>query len=224
MFFSWTLLFIIIFFGLILVGILEIIRFHVPAVKRFDLTFTFLAGIATFLICGDLYLSITSNARIEENRIVYNSIDNIQKSFLDPQRELLAQYPEGFFLYASMNPEIDFSADKPKNFDAAKRKQIEVYCALRIFQSIEDFLATEHYNVIDKYVWINSFLMWMQSSILQEHWKILSFNFSARARQVTENLIKSSNGLKELRKQKGKLEATDYDEVSKKFEIPAGKN
>lgn len=218
---SWTLVLFIIFFVVLLTGLIEIIRFHVPAVKRFDLTFTFLAGIATFLISGDLYLTITSNARSEENKIAYNSVDNIQKNFLDPQRELLAYYPEGFFLYASMNPDIDFSHEKPHTFDAARRKQVELYFAIRIFQSIEDFLATAPYNVVDQYVWINSFLMWMQSPILQSYWPIVSFNYSARAREVTEKLIKNAHELSALRKQKGTLEPADYDAVSKKFDIPA---
>jgi len=91
---------------------------------------------------------------------------------------------------------------------------------MRIFQSIEDFLATERYNVVDQYVWINSFLMWMQSPILQNYWPILSFNYSARAREVTEKLIRNAQDLSALRKQKGKLEAADYDAVSKKFDIP----
>jgi len=219
MFFSWTLVLFVIFFGILFTGVIEILRFHVPAIKRFDLVFTFLAGIATFLICGDLYLSVTSDARIEENRITYNSLDNVQKNFLDPQRELLAHYPESYFLYASMNPDFDFTHEKPRMFDAAKRGQVELYAAMRIFQSIEDFIVTAHYNVIDQYVWINGFLMWLQSPILQSYWPILSSNYSSNAREITEKLIKHAQDLSALRKQKGALEPADYDAVSKDFTL-----
>ncbi len=216
---SWTLVFFIIFFGVLFAGVIEIIRFHVPAVKRFDLIFTFLAGIATFLISGDLYLTITSDARSEENKIIYNSLDNVQKNFLDPQRELLSYYPEGFFLYASMNPDVDFTHEKPHAFDAVKRKQVELYISMRIFQSIEDFVVTARYNVVDQYVWTNGFLMWLQSPILQSYWPLLSFNYSTNTREFIEKLIKNAQDLNALRKQKGALESADYDAASKKVEI-----
>jgi hypothetical protein len=219
MFFSWMLVLFIIFFAILLTGVIEILRFHVPAIKRFDLTFTFLAGIATFLISGDLYLSITSDARSEENRIAYNSLDNVQKNFLEPQRELLSYYPEGFFLYASMNPDFDFTHEKPRTFDAAKRNQVELYGAMRVFQSIEDFILTARYNVVDQYVWINGFLMWLQSPILQSYWPVLSSNYSHKAREITEKLIHGAQDLNALRKQKGALEPADYDAISKAITI-----
>ncbi len=61
--------------------------------------------------------------------------------------------------------------------------------------------------------------MWLQSPILQNYWPILSFNYSAQARELTEVLIKKAQDLNALRKQKGKLEAADYDAVSKKLDI-----
>jgi hypothetical protein len=219
MVFSWTLVLFIIFFAVLFAGVIEIIRFHVPAIKRFDLIFTFLAGIATFLISGDLYLSITSDARSEENKIIYNSLDNVQKNFLEPQRELLSHYPESFFLYASMNPDFDMTSDKPHTFDPVKRKQIELYSAMRIFQSIEDFIVTAHYNIVDQYVWINGFLMWLQSPILQQYWPRLVFNYSPATRELTERLIKHAQDLTVLRKQKGALDSADYDAVSKEINM-----
>lgn len=221
MVFSWLFVLFCLFFAVLFAGVVQIISFHVPAVKRFDLLFTFLGGVAIFLVSGDLYLNLTFDKSVEKNRTVYNSLDNVQKNFLDPQRELLSHYPESFFLYASMNPDFDFSHDKPHAYDAVKRKQVELYSAMRIFQSIEDFLASQAYSVVDNYVWINGFLMWVQSPILQQHWPVLSSNYSVASREFIEKLIKHAQDLIALRKQKGTLGAADYDAVSKTIDSAA---
>ena len=90
---------------------------------------------------------------------------------------------------------------------------------MRTFQAIEDFIVTSRYNVVEQYVWINGFLMWLQSPILQNYWSILSCNYSSKTRAITEKIIEGARFLSELRKQKGTLATADYDEVSKKIII-----
>ena len=82
------------------------------------------------------------------------------------------------------------------------------------FKTVEDFLTFATYDLTDAPVWINTFLMWLQSDILQENWKILQFNYSKDARQLIDIIISKANILNDLRKKNGKLTAKDYDSMS----------
>jgi hypothetical protein len=219
--FSSTTAFFVVFIVIGLIGYLIINRFKVAPIKRFQLIVSYLGGLSALLITINLYINIKSNERIERNRLSYNTLTNIQRNYLDPQKELLDKFPEGYFLYAEMTPDIDFSANAPKTFDESKRKQLEVYMALRIFQSMEDFLSTSAYDITGNYVWINNFIMWMQSSLLQHYWNELSFNYAEDTREMVGRIITQADYLREARKQKGKLTNSDYDEISKKFVVYA---
>ena len=212
-----TLLFLLIFFIVVATGLYVIKKFRASKVKKFELTVTYFGGISILLIIYNMYLGITSNSFIEKNRITYNTLDNIERNYLQPQHDLLKFYPEGFYLYASMYPDTDMSNFEPKPTDASKRKAVETFFSIRIYQSIEDFLSTNIYDITGQYVWINNFLMWMQSPILQENWKILGFNYSYDTRELIDQLIKQASYLSNLRKEKGSLTFNDYDEISKKF-------
>ena len=76
------------------------------------------------LVIYNLYINFQSDERIEKNRIAYNTIENIRNNYLGPQRELLNNYPEGYFLYASMNQDTDLQLTEPTNYDPIKRKQL----------------------------------------------------------------------------------------------------
>lgn len=218
---SETSIFLVTLVTAITVGFYIIHRFNTTGVKKFELTITYLGGISVLLITYSIYLGIKTDQKIEKNRTAYNTIENIDRNFLRPQRDLLKFYPEGFFLYASMNPDTDLSQLAPHNtlVDPVKRKQVEIFYSIRVFQSIEDFLSTAAYDITGNYVWINNFLMWMQSPILQENWKILGFNLSDDTRNLIGRIIEKSNSLIALRKEKGKLSFEDYDTISKNFII-----
>jgi hypothetical protein len=192
-------------------------KFEVTSTKRFELIVSYLGGMSVLLITYNIFITIRFNKDLEQNRLSYNTLSNIQTNYLLPQQELLSNYPEGYFLYASMNQDTDLGTTEPTQYDPIKRKQVETYCALRIFQSVEDFLSIDHCNAAGLYVWINNFLMWMQSPLLQNHWKVLESNYAQDTRELVERLIDKALELSELRKQKGNLTADDYDTVSKNF-------
>jgi hypothetical protein len=211
-----SVIFILIYF----IGYELIRRLDVSVDKKYELSLRLMASLSFFLIIYNIYVSVRSNNKIEANRISYNTIENIQRNWLDPQKELLQNYPEGYFLYSSMVQDADFGNGIPQEYDPIKRKQLEVYYSLRVFQSMEDFLTTGKYDATGKNVWINNFLMWMQSPILRSYWTKLSFNFSPDTREFVERIIKKSDTLITLRKKKGKLESGDYDAVSNVFVVP----
>jgi hypothetical protein len=61
--------------------------------------------------------------------------------------------------------------------------------------------------------------MWMQSPILQHQWSLLNFNYAHDTRALVNRIIEKSNGLIELRKQKGQLVTEDYDAISRNFKV-----
>ncbi len=200
-------------------GLVIVERFELPSFKRFSLYVDYLAGISVLLVIYNLYVSSQHNQQIEKNRIAYDTIQNIQNNYLGPQKELIATFPEGYFLYASMNQDSDLQKHLPQSYDEVKRRQIELYSALRIFQSIEDFLSTARFDLSGISAWVNVFLMWMQSPILQEHWHVVKFNFAQDTQEFVDAIIVKANNLAALRKQNGKLTPNDYDAISKSFAV-----
>lgn len=202
-----------------IVGYELIRRLDVPIEKRYELSLRLMASLSFFLVIYNIYVSIRSNDRIEQNKAAYNTVQNIQHNWLDPQSELLQKYPESYFLYSSMVQDADFGVEAPQQYDPLKRKELEVYYSLRVFQSMEDFLTTGKYDTTGKDVWVNNYLMWMQSPILRNYWKKLSFNYSKDTREFVGQIIKESDGLLALRKKKGELMVRDYDSVSARIEV-----
>jgi hypothetical protein len=174
----------------------------------------YLGGVSVLLIAFNLYLNIKSNKELEDNRRAYNTIENVQNNYLDPQNELVKLFPEGFFLYASMNQDTRFTQQIPKVYDPTKRKIVELYGSLRVLQAIEDFLTTAPYDITGIYIWLNVFLLWMQSPILQSYWHITASSFSDDMQNLMDIIVKNSNALIELRKKKGTLTNEDYDAIS----------
>jgi len=200
-------------------GFVIIRKLNVSVDKKFELTVRHFTGMTVFLIIYNIYLNVQSNAIIEKNRSSYNTLENIQQNWLDPQKELLDSYPEGYFLYASITQDADFGTTLPTVFDSLKRKQVETFSSIRIFQAMENFLTTGSYDVTGNYIWINNFLMWMQSPILRSNWTKLSFNYATDTREFVNSIIVESDKLIELRKKKGKLSAEDYDTISKNIVV-----
>jgi hypothetical protein len=200
------------------VGIAIIYRFEIDHVDRFRLIISLLGAISVLLVTYNLYATFKFNEAIEKNRIAYNTIDNIRNKFLNPQHELVELYPEGYFLYASMyldNP----VGNEPTEYNPSKRAEVERYMSIRLFQAVEDFLSTAAFDLTGVYVWINNFLSWLQSPILQKNWATLAFNFADDTRLLVDRLIEKSNELIELRKKKGSLSSQDYDVISKNFTV-----
>lgn len=205
---------------MIIIGWAIVKRFKdLTDIKRFELIVSYFSGMAVFLITYNIFITIRFNKDLEQSRIAHNTLENIQNNFLMPQKELLNNYPEGYFLYASMQPESNLSQNMPTTHDPIKRKQVERYCSQQIFQSMEDFLSIYHYNKDELYVWINIFLAWMQSPILQDQWQLLQFNYAEDTRQLVDQIIYGAKILYDLRSKKGMLTAGDYDRISKKFNM-----
>jgi hypothetical protein len=207
-------IFLLFFCATIVAGIYFIVCQQISAVKQFQLIIMYLGGVSVLLISFNLYFNIKSNKKIEENRIAYDTIENVQNNYLDPQKELLDYFPESYFLYVSMNQDMQFTEKPTQNYDHAKRKEVELYGSLRVFQAMEDFLTTAPFDVTGSYIWLNVFLLWMQSSILQQHWKKLSPNFDGDTQEFIDLIIKKARELAELRKKKGTLTNKDYDAIS----------
>ena len=203
----------------LVIGFFVIRKISPTNIKTVELLIGSLAGLSVILVVYNMYINIQSNDRIEKNRFAYNTIANIKNDYIDPQKELLDEFPEGYFLYASMVPESDLNKSMPKKFDIEKRQQVEAYGSIRVFQSIEDFLSSAAYDITGISIWINGFLMWMQSPILRYHWNLQSLNFATDTREIIQRFITKSDELIELRKQKGQLVYQDYDAISKDFPV-----
>lgn len=202
----------------VVIGLIIVTRFKdLSKIKRFELIVSYFSGMAVLLITYNIFITIRFNKDLEQSQIAHNTLENIQTNFLDPQKEILHYYPESYFLYATMQPDTTLSSKEPKEYDPIKRQHVEAYCSQRIFQSMEDFLSIHHYNSEGLYVWINSFLGWMQSPILQEQWQILKFNYAQDTRELVEEIIYGAKLLHDLRKEKGTLDTQDYDMISKNF-------
>ncbi len=221
MYINDAVVFLLVFSCITLSGYFIVSRFRVTGLKKFELIISFLGGVSALLIIYNIYITIKSNDRVEKNRLSYNTLQNIQTNYLGPQKELLKNFPEGYFLYASMNQDTDLSEHEPKEFNSAKRAQVEVYGSLRVFQAVEDFLSTAAYDLTGSYVWINNFLMWFQSPILQHNWPLLSFNYADDTNEMVNRIIVKSNELIALRKEKGQLTPKDYDIYSRDFKFNA---
>jgi hypothetical protein len=204
-----------------IVGNRIINRFDISADRRFDLSIRNIAALSVLLVIYNIYLNISSNNRIEKNRTSYNTLQNIQRNWLDPQKELLDKYPEGYFLYCEITQCDVLRQDTTEIiYDENKRQQLETYYSIRIFQAMEDFLSTGKYDKTGKYVWVNNFMMWMQSPTLQKNWRALAFNYSMDTRDLVERIIVKSNFIKGSTKtynEKGRT--TLYDSISSNFEV-----
>lgn len=213
-----AILFIIIFLFIIIVGISLIYSFDISHVEKFRLTITYLGGISVFLLTYNIYMNIRTNKFIEEHRIAYNTVENIKNVFLQPQKEIVEHFPEGYYYWATINPDSDLGTYTPAG-DPAKREALEYYFSTRIFQAMEDFLSTAKYDLTDVPTYLNFFLTWIQSPILQRHWKIQATMYSPDTREFINTLIEKAKILEERRKIKGPLTYKDYDAVSNKITI-----
>lgn len=210
---------ILIVIAILITGVVYVRRLSSEKDRKLELIIGLSAGVSIILVMFNLILTTHSNNRIEENRIAHNTLENIQRNWLSPQIDLSKNYPEGFFLYRSMTPDADYGTEEPLAYDAAKRKQIEIATSIRVFQAMEDYLTIGSHDLTGNNVWINNFLMWIQSPILRNNWKSLSFNYSLDTRKLVERLIIESEKLNLIRQQKGFLTNKDYDEISSNFII-----
>lgn len=212
-----------IFFSLLIIfialGLFIINRYNIKNIEKFRLAVAYFGAFSVALITYNIFITVRANYQNEQNRLAYNTVENIQKNFLEPQKGLLTEYPEGYPLFASMNPDTDMAAHEPKNIDPIKRKQVEFYYAIRIFQSVEDFISTIKYENTEVACWMNTFLQWMQSPILQDHWTKVDFQYTEKTIQLMRIIINHANTLKELRKTKGVLVADDYNTLSKNIPL-----
>jgi hypothetical protein len=216
MIFTYENLFLLFFLIVLIIGIYVVTKLRQEPLKRFELVIMYLGGLATLLVSINIYLNLLSANRIEKNYLAYNLVKDVQKNYLGPQREMVKLYPESFFLYTSVNPDVDFSDISPKNYDPTKRELVELYGTIRFFQAMEDFLSTVHFeNEEFIYSWLNVFLLWMQSPILRKYWLLMAPSFAARTRRLIDTLIKNSDILIALRKKKGFLTRDDYGALSK---------
>jgi hypothetical protein len=204
---------------IVILGFVYVIRLKTQKDRKLELIIGISAGVSIILVMYNIIITTHSNIRIEENRNAHITLENTQRNWLAPQHELSQDYPEGFFLYKSITPDADFGLVEPTNFDTIKRYQIEISTSIRIFQAMEDFLTIGSHDLTGKNVWVNNFLMWLQSPILRKNWQTLSFNYSLDTRELVNQLIKESDKLKRIRKEKGKLTNEDYDNISKNIKI-----
>lgn len=204
---------------IIIVGFVFVKKLNTEKDRKLELIIGITAGVSIIMVMYNLILNTHSNNRIEENRTAHITLENIQRNWLSPQIELSQAYPEGFFLFKSMTPDLNHDRFEPADYDPAKRNQIEIVSSIRVFQAMEDFLTIGSHDLTGSNVWINNFLMWLQSPILQKNWKTLSFNYSKDTREMIERLILESNKLVQIRLKKGPLTNQDYDEVSENFKV-----
>lgn len=204
---------------IIAVGCLFVKKLDTKKDRKLELIIGITAGVSIILVMYNLILSTLSNNRIEENRIAHITLENIQRNWLSPQLELSKAYPEGFFLYKSITPDADYGGFEPAVFDPAKRKQVEIASSIKIFQAVEDYLTIGSNDITGKGIWVNNFLMWLQSPILERNWKKLSFNYSKDTRELVERLIIEGKKLALKRKKNGVLTNHDYDEISNTFKV-----
>ena len=206
-------------FIIIIIGCVFVKKLDTKKDRKLELIIGITAGVSIILVMYNLILSTLSNNRIEEDRIAHVTLENIQRNWLSPQLELSKAYPEGFFLYKSMTPDADYGKFEPISYDPAKRKQIEISSSIKIFQAMEDYLTIGSHDITGKGIWVNNFLMWLQSPILKKNWKMLSFNYSKDTRKLVERLIIEGNKLTIKRKKNGFLTNEDYDEISNVFQV-----
>jgi len=204
---------------ILVVGFIYIKNLNTEKDRKLELIIGITAGVSIIMVMYNLILNTHSNDRVEKNRVTHNTLENIQRNWLSPQIDLSHAYPEGFFLFKSLTPDADHGDFEPAIYDAAKRNQIEITSAIRIFQAMEDFLTRGSNDITGKNIWINNFLMWLQSPILKKNWKALSFNYSKDTRELINRIILESDQLVLIRQEKGKLTINDYDHVSENFNV-----
>jgi hypothetical protein len=221
--FTYENLFLVFFIIILIIGIHAIKKLHQKPLKQFELAIMYLGGISVLLVSINIYLNIQSQNKIEKNRRAYNTVKNVQRIYLAPQKELVDFFPEGFSLYQSINPSIDFENYVPSTYNPAKKSLVDLYGSIRIFQAMEDFVSTSRLeNTEYIYTWLNVFLFWMQSPILRTYWQDMSPSFAAHTRNLVDSMIKGSDKLITLQKKKGTLTRQDYDNISKPLAIQFG--
>lgn len=206
--------------AILVIGFVYIKNLKTEKDRKLELIFQITAGVSIIMVMYNLILNTHSNNRVESNRTDHNTLENTQRSWLAPQIHLSQVYPEGFFLFKSLTPDVDHGDFEPISYDPARRKQIEIASSIRIFQAMEDYLILGSNDVTGKSRWINNFLMWLQSPILRKNWEALSFNYSKDTRKMIDQLIIESDVLVLLRQEKGALTKNDYDHVSENFKVP----
>ncbi|WP_375239547.1 hypothetical protein [Aurantibacter sp.] len=204
---------------ILIFGFLYIKNLKTEKDRKLELIIGITASVSIILVMYNLIINTNSNKRIEKNRTTHNTLENIQRNWLTPQIELAQLYPEGFYLFKSLTPDTDHGNIEPIDYDQAKRIQIEIASSIRIFQAMEDFLSLGSNDITGKDIWVNNFLMWLQSPILRKNWETLSFNYSKDTRKFIDKLILESDKLILLRQKNNKLTRDDYDQISKNFQV-----
>jgi hypothetical protein len=204
---------------LAIIGYFIIKRFALPGVEKFKLIVSYLGGISVILIAYSIYFNVISTNLNAQTRLAFDTLALTQRQWLSPQEELAKYYPETFFLYQSIFPD-NLNSPEPKEFNPSKRACLELYFSNRFYEILEDFLSTIKYDLTSIPIWINCFLTWMQSPILQKNWELLEHCYSPDTREFISHLIKESNQLNELRKKTGKpLTMQDYNRISETFPV-----
>ena len=111
---------------ILILGIFYVRKLNITTDRKLDLVISITAGLSIILVAYNLIINTHSNDRIEQNRIDHITLENIQLNWLSPQIELAQNYPEGYFLFKSMNPDSDHLKIEPTTYDTIKRSQIEI--------------------------------------------------------------------------------------------------
>lgn len=67
------------------------------------------------------------------------------------------------------------------------------YLSILIFQGWEDYLTSSNVDETGNQIWINKFLQWTNSSILEEKWKVLKGNYARTTQEFGDFLFRISS-------------------------------
>ena len=184
---------------------------HIPIEKKYELATYTVSALSILFVIYNILLTVESSKTISRDTVRFKTLENVERMWLSPQKEMLAYYPESYFLYATMTPDAELDTTRVAAYDKAKRSQVEVAFSNKIFQDMEDFLTVGKYDLTGQSVWLNNFIMWMQSPILRRNWERLGFNYGLDTRELVASVIRASEELIQLRARKGRLTDADYD-------------
>lgn len=151
--------------------------------------------ITGFFIGGGLLLTYyIFNISVENIRkdLTYKIIDrgwlNINQKFMENYGKCPNFIESLYFSWQKNNLEFKISSQPVNKYDDWYAVN---YLSILIFQSFEDYLIVQEHDETGDYVWINNYLQWVNSPILENRWSVLKTNFAKTTIKLGDLLFSS---------------------------------
>lgn len=192
--FGFDLIMLIIMFVLIMILIIFTLNAtpESPTAKKFAMITSGISTITLLLAAFVVLRKIKISKEEKQNKNSRITIENQEKSWTFPFREMLKEYPESLPLLKSLSNDSLDDIQIPKDIDVNKMKLVNYTWSQYFIQIIENFLSSTNFDNANETTWINIFIQWISSNIIRNYWNKNYMNYDEKTRKFIDKLVKTS--------------------------------